>query len=52
MTEGSSVSCWHPPEVQTEWFLADFFQELQLIADCLCESDHGLNKTSARRRSG
>ena len=32
MTEGSSVSCWHPPEVQTEWFLADFFS--RITADC------------------
>ena len=45
MTERAFVSCWHPPEVQSE---RCFAEHLSTIAFALCcESDRGLNKTSA-----
>ena len=45
MTEGAFVSSWHPPQKQTERCFAEC--SLRIAADCLCESDHGLNWTSA-----
>ena len=45
MTERAFVSCWHPPEVQSE---RCFAEHLSTIAFALCcESDRALNKTSA-----
>ena len=44
MTERAFVNWWHPPEVQTE---SCFAEHLSQHLHYLCESDHGLNKTSA-----